>query len=249
MNDLVVSYQMGKVASSSIAASVDSCEQFHSWSSEEPIMFFSSRNTGSAKGRLVQYFKWKLKFYKLKRRVQKAIGGGGRIKLVVGVREPVSRNASGYFQSLMSREINTTVEQAIEKFYAFCPHMGPLHWFDIELKEKLDIDVYEYPFDLVKGCGQFKKGVFDVFIYRQEDLRANAKALGEFLNITDFKLLNVNDGGDKWSAELYRKFLKEFNPSPAYLDLMYESKYFEHFYGEKLKGEYKAKWDGDKGSD
>ncbi|CCU72971.1 putative capsular polysaccharide synthesis family protein [Thalassolituus oleivorans] len=242
MNDLVVSYQMGKVGSSSIVASIPGCKQFHSWSSEEPIMFFSSRNTGSGLGRFKQYFKWKLAYRNLSKLVGRAKENNGRIKLIIGVREPVSRNISGYFQSLMSREEGVDLSLLMDMFYAYCPHLCSVKWFDVELRQRLGIDVYSYPFDVGNGWTSFSDGIYDVFLYRQENLRGLSKELGDFLNIPDFKLVAVNEGGEKWSGDLYSDFLKSFTPSEEYLDLLYNTEYFRHFYGDAYKEEMERKW-------
>lgn len=242
MNDLVVSYQMGKVGSSSIVASIPGCKQFHSWSSEEPIMFFSSRNTGSGLGRFKQYFKWKLAYRNLSKLVGRAKENNGRIKLIIGVREPVSRNVSGYFQSLMQREAGIDVVTAIDMFYAFCPHMLAVKWFDVELKRRLGIDVYQHPFDLVKGYSSFSEGVFNVFVYRQEDLKNLSEEIGDFLEIDGFSLVTKNEAGSKWSGDLYSDFISDFSPSKEYLNLLYDTKYFRHFYGDVYRNKLMDKW-------
>lgn len=244
MGNLVVSYQMGKVASSTIVASIPDCEQFHSWSSEEPIKFFSSRNTGSTIGRIKQHFKWKMAFSRLLKKIERCKKSGGRIKLIIGVREPVSRNISGYFQSLMERERNTTSKECCDNFFAYCPHMMPLQWFDVELKQKLGIDVYSYPFDCETGCTSFSNAEFDVFIYQQEMLNNVVNELGVFLGLPDLELKTVNEGEAKWSSLLYQKVVRDIEFPNGYLEMMYESKYFNHFYGYSLKDKYMKKWSG-----
>ena len=242
MSDLIVSYQMGKVASSSIAASIIHCEQFHSWSSEEPIMFFSSRNTGSLKGRILQYCVWRIRYMRLALRYKYTLKNNGRVKLIVGVREPVSRNVSGYFQSLMKKEKGVSVRECIERFNAYCPHLAPLTWFDVELKQKLGIDIYQYEFDKENGYARFSQGPFDIFVYRQEDLKDNVSALRDFLGDSQFTLESVNEAGSKWSSSLYKKFINEFCPSREYLQLMYRSKYFTHFYTHEHREKFEKSW-------
>ena len=242
MSDLVVSYQMGKVASSSITASIPNCEQFHTWSAEEPIKFFSSRTTASPLGRIKQYFRWKNAFLNLNMKFNKTIKLGGRVKLIVGVREPVSRNVSGFFQTLMKRENGLSVESCIENFFSFCPHMAPLYWFDVELKNKLGIDIYDYEFDKEKGYSIISCKQFDIFVYQQERVSSLEMYLAEFLSMPNFKLVSVNEASDKWTSTLLNDFYKNIVFKNEYLDLMYNSKYFNHFYNETDKISFRQRW-------
>lgn len=237
-----VSYQMGKVASSSITNALEGCLQIHSWSAEEPIKYFSSRYTGSLSGRVLQNLKWKFTFLKLQRLIFKAEKQNGTIKLIVGVREPVSRNISGYFQTLTHRERGVTVDSCIDSFYAHCPHFLPLMWFDIELKKNLGIDVYNYPFDKDKGYVRIKEGDFDIFIYQMERLANLQPELSEYLGVPSFEINRVNDAADKWLGALYRSFTEEFKPSESYMEMLYESKYVKHFYSERDVAGFIRKW-------
>ena len=243
MRDLVISYQMGKVASSSIVASIPGCVQFHSWSGEEPVMFFSSRNTGSSLGRLRQHISWKYRFWRLQNSLAIHKKHANKPKLVIGVREPVSRAVSGYFQSLMEREKHLSISEHIDGFFAFCPHMMPLKWFDVELKRRLGIDVYQYEFDTVRGYSSFSAKGFEIFLYQTEKLDDIVPELGEFVGDDDLELVRVNEVAEKWSGDVYKKFLKEVCFPKGYLDLMYDSTYFRHFYGKDAEVYYRNKWE------
>lgn len=242
MSDLIVSYQMGKVASSSITTSIPDCEQFHTWSAEEPIKFFSSRTTASPLGRIKQYFRWKNAYVTLNKKLNKTVKLGGRVKLIVGVREPVSRNVSGFFQTLMKREEGIPVEACIENFFSFCPHMAPLYWFDVELKSKLGIDIYDYEFDKVNGYSIISCREFDIFLYQQERVSSLEVHLAEFLCMPDFKLASVNEAKDKWTSKLLNDFNEQIVFKKEYLDLMYSSKYFNHFYNEGDEVLFRGRW-------
>ncbi len=205
-------------------------------------MFFSSRNTGSSLGRIKQHVTWKYRYWRLNSRFHRERKKGNRIKLIVGVREPVSRAVSGYFQSLMERESGRDINTYVDGFFAYCPHMLPLKWFDIELKNRLGIDVYKYAFDKDRGFTVFSSGLFDVFVYQVELLESLTRELGEFVGCPNLELVTVNEASEKWSGELYRKFKDEVAMPFSYLELMYCSEYFNHFYGEKRKSDHMAKW-------
>jgi hypothetical protein len=242
MDDLIVSYQMGKVGSSALVEAIPNCLQFHSWSGEEPVKFFSSRNTASLKGKFSQYLRWRWRYFQLDRKKTKTIKSGGRIKLLIGIREPIGRNVSGFFQSLMSRESGVTLEECINNFYMFCPHLAPIYWFDAELKNKLGIDVYKYPFDKESGYCTFSEGIYDLFVYRMENLNELTVTISGFLDLPELKLKSINEAGDKWLAPLYVEFKKEIEISDEYFNLLTRNGYFEHFYGDDYLEELKSKW-------
>lgn len=239
---LVVSYQMGKVGSSSITSSLSNCIQMHSWSPMNPYCYFSSIHNGSLKGRLLEDFRWYLKYKKLMKSVENC---NEPIKLIIGIREPVSRNISGYFQSLTSfRDKSITLEQCVENFYAFGSHYLPISWFDIELKRMLGIDIYEEPFNKIDGYTQFNKGNYHILVYQQEKLSSLEEVIGRFLGERSFKLQRVNVSSDKWYSNLNRKFLETYVAPQSYLDSMYSSKYMKHFYCANEVALFRERWGG-----
>lgn len=241
---LVVSYQMGKVASSSLTESIPGCIQIHCLDGEEPIKYFSSRYTGSVSGRLWQHYKWKLTASRLRNKIKKEMASGGVVKLLVGVREPMARNVSGFFQSLTFREKGDSVRELIDKYYAFCPHLASSYWFENELQKHFGIDVYSYPFDKDLGFSIIKKGGVEVFLYQYEKIGGLESDLCRFIGSNDFSLKKINEGSKKWSNDAYKSFLSEFNPSNQYLEFLYSTKYMRHFYSDQNIREYKRKWGG-----
>ena len=230
---------MGKVASSAITESISDCIQIHAWDGEEPIKYFSSRYTGSLKGRILQYFKWKNESKKLKKKLAQT----EKVKLLIGVREPISRNISGYFQTLTIREKNKSLEEQINMFFAYCPHLASCYWFENELKKFFPINIYEYDFDKQKGFTSFEKGKFEVFIYQFEKLKKLESEIGNFLNIEDFQLSNSNSAEDKWLNGLYLEFKENITFPKGYVDMLYDSNYCKHFYSNSDIENFRKKWD------
>lgn len=226
---VVISYQMGKVASSAIANSIPGCYQIHSLNGEEPIKYFSSRYTGSLKGRIFQFFKWKMLSNKIKKIIR--LRKDKKIKILVGVREPVSRSVSGFFQTLTHREKGIDICRCVDDYWAFSSHFSSLKWFDLEIKRELGLDVYDYPFDVEKGFSVINHDGIEFFIYQQERLAELESSLGEFLGLEGFELSKSNSAEDKWLSGLYSEFSHNVKFPKSYLDVMYESKYYLHFYG------------------
>lgn len=238
----VISIQMGKVGSTSILKSIDHCYQGHSWDSDLPNKYFSSRDGSTILGYCFSKLRWALKIAIAKRAIRSAHGNHKRIKMIVGVREPISRNISGYFQSLNRRELDRLPKSHICKYFSYVPHMAPLYWFDNELLRHFDIDVFSYPFDREKGFSVFSAGIFDLFVYKIESLNTLEPELGEFLSIENFKLKMANRQEDKWSRELYESVLNQISFSSEYCGLMYNSKYARHFYTEEEIAQFTKKW-------
>jgi len=240
MSDLVVSYQMGKVASSSITSSLDNCIQMHSWSPMNPHPYFSTIYHSSLKGKLASDIRWFFRYRKLLQKVTKA---NKPIKLIIGIREPVSRNISGYFQSLTTAKNKVmSVDECIQDFYVQCPHYLPLLWFDVELNKRLGINAYQYSFDQSKGYVQFSEKNCNVFIYQQEKLNSLESVIGDFLEMDGFVLKTKNQSKNKWYSELNKSFINQFVAPEEYLDSMYKSKYVNHFYSTDDVTRFREKW-------
>ena len=238
----VVSIQMGKVGSTSILKSINHCYQGHSWDSDLPNKYFSSRDGSTTLGYCLSKLRWALKIALAKRAVRSAQNDNKKIKMVVGVREPIGRNISGYFQSLNRRELDESPKSHICKYFCYVPHMAPLYWFDNEFLRHFNIDIFSHPFDREKGFTIFSSGGFDVFVYKIESLSTLEPELGEFLGIEEFKLKVANRQEDKWSRELYKSVLNQISFSEEYCGLMYNSKYARHFYTDVEIGQFTKRW-------
>lgn len=238
----VISIQMGKVGSSSILKSFPKSYQGHSWDAELPVKYFSSRNTNTIFGYLFSLLRWRIKFFFVSKKLKKDMGAGRRLKLIIGVREPVARNISGYFQSLNPRESDFDVDSQITKFWCFSPHMSSLFWMDNEVKRHFGIDVYDFPFDKEAGYSIFSSGIFDVLVYKLEMLSSLEKQIGSFLDCPDFRLINDNLTSDTAFSVLYKDFCNRIRVSKEYLDLLYSSKYVRHFYSDSEIDSFYKKW-------
>ncbi len=172
-----------------------------------------------------------------------------KAKFISLVREPISRNISAFFQNL-DRFIGTSCEEAdfvteelVHIFIREYKHSVPLTWFDIEMKQVLDIDVYEYPFPKEKGYLSIKKGNFELLILKLEiDDSVMEKVIRKFLDIEDFNLIRSNSAKDKIYFRTYHDFLQTIKLPKAYIEILCNSKYTRHFYSEKEIKSIESKW-------
>ena len=136
-----------------------------------------------------------------------------------------------------------TSEELVDMFVKEYRHPVPLIWFDVEMRQTLGIDVYEYPFPREKGHLSIKKGNFELLILKLEvDDSIKEKAIAEFLDIEDFRLIRANVGQDKDYARTYKDFLRTIRLPEAYVEIMCNSLFTRHFYSDAEIEAVRSKW-------
>ena len=135
---------------------------------------------------------------------------GGEINIICGVRDPWSRCRSAFLQNLESILVNQaecsifrsplklskTRFELQNLFNRFNFDFG-ITWFDKILYRLTEIDVYQYPFPIEKGCLCIKKNTTNLFLYRFDRLYKSevSEGLNTFLGIrkNNIKPPKVND--------------------------------------------------------
>lgn len=163
------------------------------------------------------------------------------------VREPIGRNISAFFENF-DREIaklrsrpNLSIDQMIDVFLSKYDHEIPLRWFDRNMKPDCGIDVYEHPFP-DGGVQIIEQEHVRLLLLRSElDDQTKETSIKDFLGLKEFRLKRINDSAQKAYVETYRLFREKFVPPDAYIEKMYESRYFKHFYAG-MKEHFVAAW-------
>jgi len=241
----VVVYQMGKVGSLSITNSLAKAgihPLFHVHRMN-PHNIQNIRAQYISRGQNPQNESLGLCLY---REIQQS---NKKAKIISSFREPIARNISAYFQNLEVLS-NTShlgnykdIQILISKYLAEYPHHVPLNWFDIELKNVLNIDVYDYPFPKDRGYTIIRKKNIDLLLLKIEiPDTIKEMAISEFLALDYFRLSKKNIGQEKKYASIYQDFKRSIKLPAGYIDLMMESKYTRHFYSDAEISEYKNKW-------
>jgi hypothetical protein len=241
----VLIYQMGKVGSTSISNSLEKFNikpifQLHFLTknlkeTSEDRDFFDTDKRRTIAMKLKKIFGMRRGYLIYKN----IIAPKKQVKIITLTREPIGRNLSAFFQNF-ERETgnkyqysNLTPEEIGDIFIKFYPHHLPLNWFDKNIKNYLGIDVYEYPFPRKKGFLTIKNGNIDLLILKSElPNQSKEIAIAEFLQLTDFKILDKNIGDKKGYSDLYKKFKENLKLPKSYLEEMIHSRYFNHFYTE-----------------
>ncbi|CAN5422868.1 putative capsular polysaccharide synthesis family protein [soil metagenome] len=171
-----------------------------------------------------------------------------RVKIITLVRDPLARDISDLFQNFrvyMSvqqiKEVN--VEQLLNRFKGF-DHEYALQWFDDEFRNYLGVDIYGFEFNKKKGYQIIENLNCDVLIIRLENLTSVfSDAMQAFTGIGGWILSSEeNSAENKAYSELYESFKKKVVIGKDVLDLLYNSKYYNHFYTQEEKAKSISKW-------
>lgn len=244
----VLVYQMGKVASKSVALSVaryPKISLFH-------LHILSPSNYDAAERQQRMLLGDNDVSYMLDASrivYQGLIATGQPTKVITLVREPIGRNISAYFQNLdfwwkrpdAHRSIPMT--ELVDRFLRDFPHQEPLTWFDNEFLPATGVDVYSQPFPQQQGFQQIHANPLDILVLRHDlDDRIKASCLGMMLAIDDFRLLRENTADGKRYREKYKEFQKSVCLPSIYIDEMLGSKYAQHFFPHEEIEQVRKRW-------
>lgn len=241
----VLVYQMGKVGSTSIVRMLTAAGlrafHVHVLNSEKLIAIRKKHQEQGLRlpVHIQQAFQVKEKF----------LDKGRPVKIITAVRDPIARNISAYFQTLRlfrplkgefeDSELEAMMHEFINKYH----HGHPFAWFNKEIKEVFDLDVYAHPFPKAEGVQRIQEGKADVLLLKVETADSvKVDAIKEFLQVPDLSLEAKNVGEEKIYAHYYRPFLERIQLPEAYIDKMYKARYTHHFYTSKEIHQFRRRW-------
>ena len=243
--DPILIYQMGKVGSMTLEASIRQVYQdidldipihrSHTLMDFEKATEFIKSKMGNSSAMLEEVEKEK--------RLRKEIDDNPDKlwNVITMVRDPVTRNIAAFFQNIdyylpewkdLWESNSLPMQRLLDCFFDNEEVKSPF-WFETRLEVVFGIDVYASPFSHELGYKIYRNPPrADLLLIRLEDLNQVAsKAVYNFLRIPNFKLLNTNIGSEKPYADLYHAMLKTSLPE-FYVKKMYSTKLARHFYSE-----------------
>jgi glycosyltransferase involved in cell wall biosynthesis len=177
-----------------------------------------------------------------------------RWKIITLVRDPVAREISDMFQNIerdlpglngkdddAAAILEEHIKLHFEKFdesidYANC-------WFDRELKNVFNFDIYSIPFNKKGGYQIYQASSADVLLIRLENLsKVFGTALSKFMNIDNAPLIKGNVAENKSYRSIYERILNNISIPTGILDKVYASNYAMHFYTKNEINDFKIKW-------
>ena len=167
-----------------------------------------------------------------------------KIKIIIGIRDPMNRNISAFFENLehfdLAYDGSYDTDKLIESFNQKYSHHVPVRWFETQVRIPLGLNLFEHNWGLPRRA---IIGRFDVLIDRVEDSKnVRGKALKEFLDCPDLKLKRMNVGQEKPYSDLYSAFKLHYRPSSEMLDLLYKSDYVRFFYSAAERETLRGVW-------
>jgi Putative capsular polysaccharide synthesis protein len=119
-------------------------------------------------------------------------------------------------------------------------------FFQEELEPTVGIDVLKEPFSKSQGYRIYHGEAADLLLVRLESLDDCAReAFKEFLNVSDFVLINKNVGAKKDYAGLYEQFVRSIKFPKTKLGQVYDSKYVKRFYTREETEKFTNYWSRD----
>ena len=259
----IIVYQMGKVASTSICSSLDSYGYLDATISQEHRLTAYNWNAYNyEKKRISMRLRNRIEFLKKK---------GKRFKIITLTRDPIGYCLSAYFQDFLKIFPNikneysddSKIVEEVKKYFLnqlqyylngekgnigidrIVQHHfnNPLTFFDIELKEVFEIDLYEETFPKDKKFKIYKGNYADVLLIKYEYINECIKdSMKEFLDIDDFILQKKNLGSQKKQRHIYKDFIDTIDLPKEFLEKQYSSKYMKHFYSKQEIDNFYKKW-------
>ena len=262
-------YQMGKVGSKSVVNSLSKADikrriyHVHFLSPDLVREYEHKRRIylGTEREGALRHV-WQYSY--LRNLISKA-HNGKRWKIITLVRDPVARNLATFFENIEVVSVDAdqvwTLNSAeygfklavkkdelsalIDLFFDKCRHDTPLVYYDREIKQVFNVDVYAGEFPKNLGYKVYHGTDADVLLIRLEDLnRCASDAFKALLEIDNLKMINTNIGEQKDYADLYKDFKSHIHLPSFYLDRLYSSKLSEHFYEDEEIARFRDRWMG-----
>ena len=181
------------------------------------------------------------------------------IKIITGVREPIARNISWFFQVIHCQSVFPeffikyqegliTMDEIIKKFWSQKFVYGKqFDWFEEELQPVFGIDIASIDFPKEKGyaIANFPDRNIDLLVLKLEKLDSCLKeALETFLGVEnlDCERLDRADFLEANDYLIYDNLRKSLTFSDEYLEEIYDQPLVRHFYTDEEINKFKLKW-------
>ena len=119
----------------------------------------------------------------------------------------------------------------------------PLIWFDREMNNIFDFDIFNFEFDKNSGFNVYNINGVSKLVFKIEKFKDIAKKqIGNFVNDNEFEIINDNISTEKEYKKLYKEFCSSIILPKEFIEYQYSSKYAKFFYTNKELNNFSKKW-------
>jgi len=180
-----------------------------------------------------------------------------KLHIITGIREPVSQILATLFQlhGTYFGEIEKITSEACRDLLLVSPGLDPQRadymkrirtgwgqWFDVELRAVTGIDVYARPFPRERGYTIIENKLARLLVYRFENFFSLGKMLEDFLGKPVPAIINQNISTEKNYAARYQMVKDALRLPAEFLDEQYNRKCPRHFYSDAEIEFSKQRW-------
>jgi hypothetical protein len=230
MENLLLVYTMGKVASTTISESLTAsridCHDIHTLRKESLILQLKKNVENNTIphnhiGRSINIYR--------------DFQSSKKIKIITCVRDSFSRNISAIFQNLPKTDYTLTKLQKIIQGY---PPDAPGSWLSNEFQKTTGINIIEKDFSIAKKYDLFTDGRYEVLVMRTDLSNDTKQELVSNFVGEKITLINKNEAQNKWYKELYENFLRNGCLSEEWILKCIKSNYMDKFYSKEEQDKY-----------
>lgn len=169
-------------------------------------------------------------------------------KIIIGVREPISRWISDIFENIHTRykflknsDGSVNVEKTIKFIKETVDEEPQEKWFNDELLSTFGINILDIPFD---GDYQISNhGKIDILAYKFENMQEYVPSVvKDFLSLNDFNLATANATSEKSTAGAYQEVKRKLKFEVDFLVKFYKKSVVNHFYTDKEIKSFTERW-------
>lgn len=177
-------------------------------------------------------------------------------KVITLTRDPIARNVSSLFATIErwipdfeERRANNDLDLAqLSAFYLTEFHQKldlykmPFQWFHVELEQFFGIDILESEFPRTTGYKIYSGDGVELLLIKLEYLeRCFTEAIKKFLGI-DIPLVNARMAADNSYYPVYKEFRQFLRLPDDYIKKMYACEYVRHLYSDAEIADFTKKW-------
>lgn len=184
------------------------------------------------------------------------VGGHFQLPVVTLVRDPIAREVSGLFQLLPwlrdpkllgpdgAPDPERLVAHLEERFESGEALGSAERWFDRELRQVFDVDVFGVPFPRDAGHSVIRGPSARLLVLRTEDLdRTLAPALASFLDLPkEPAVVRANERRATPLAGVYAEVRRKLRLDAALVDRIYAGRMPRHFYDSASLEAFRRRW-------